>query len=79
MSEPEIVQPSPDPSSGTATGSGSNSGGATPPPPPEQSAGTGGVGTEADRQAGGSAPPANAPYSLTDESNETEPQSGSGT
>ena len=68
MSEPEIVPPSSEPDAATASGTGTDKA-AAPPPPPEESAGTGGVGTEADRQAGSSAPPANAPYSLSGETN----------
>lgn len=78
MSEPEIVPPSSEPDAATATGTGSPRA-AEPPPPLEESAGMGGVGTEAERSASGSAPPANAPYSLTGESNETDSASGSGT
>ena len=78
MSEPEIVPPSSEPDAATASGTGSPKA-AVPPPPPEQSAGMGGVGTEAERQAGGQAPPAEAPYSLTGDSNPTDTTSGSGT
>jgi hypothetical protein len=67
MTQPgeETVPPSDDPDAATATGTGGASPGATAPPPAEQSAGTGGVGTEADRQAHGGPPPGDAPYDLS--------------
>ncbi len=78
MSEPEVVPPSSEPDAATASGTGSPKA-AAPPPPLEESAGMGGVGTEAERSAGGHAPPADAPYSLTGDSNPTDNAAGSGT
>ena len=76
---PEVVPPSPEPDAGVGTGSGGgNSGGATPPPPPEQSAGTGGLGTQADQQ--GHSAREGAPYDLSgDASPGTDARSDSGT
>ena len=61
----ETVQPSPEPDAGVATGSGHEKD-AAPPPAPGESAGTTGMGSVGDQQGSG-APPADAPYDLTDD------------
>ena len=79
MTEP--VKPSSDPDAAVASGTGGDKA-AAPPTPPERSAGTGGVGTQADQQAAGGPPPGNAPYDLSPEKpdpQDSEPTSPSGT
>ena len=77
----ETVQPSPEPDAAAATGTSGDKA-AAPPPSPEVSAGTGGVGTAGEQQAGGAPPPGDAPYDLSDSGPtdpEQPPQSPSGT
>ena len=72
----EIVPPSSEPQAAVSTGSGREPSGATPPPDPQQSAGTGGIGTQADQQ--GASAQGGAPYRLSGD-DDTEPRSDSGT
>jgi hypothetical protein len=61
----ETVQPSPEPDAGVAPGAGGAKDAAAP-PPPDEAASTSGVGSASDQQGSG-APPADAPYDLTDD------------
>ena len=60
----EIVPPSSEPDAAVSTGSGRDAQAGTPPPPPEVSAGTGGIGTQAEQQGAGAPPADGAPLDL---------------
>lgn len=79
MSEHETVPPSSEPDAATATGTGRDASAGVPPPPKEDSAKTGGLGSEDERTAAGAPPPGNAPLDLSPGGDDRDPKSDSGT